>query len=408
MGILANPLSTDPASVDLLSPSLYERGVPHDVFRHLREHEPLSFRRSAFAGPKDPGYWLLTRHADVHSVLLDTSSYSSYRGGTNLLDESPDQLDAGRMMLINMDPPNHTRYRRLITRSFAARAVADLEPHVRTLCTQVVDNIIDRGQCEFVRDVASQVPMQVIFMLLGVPEQDWAYLCELTDTMMNNGGTEAAMGAVLKLYMYSDELASRRRQSPGADMVSLLLTSEVNGELLSQAEFNAFFLLLVVAGNETTRNLIAGGMLALIEHPEELAKLQQDPSLVPSAVEEMLRFVSPVIQFRRTANRDIELYGQKIREGDRVIVAHTSANRDERVFANPDSFSVTRSPNPHLAFGVGVHLCLGATLARLEARCMFDELLRRITAPEVSGPVVRMHSNLVNGYKQLPLCFRPR
>ena len=193
MGILANPLSTDPASVDLLSPSLYERGVPHDVFRHLREHEPLSFRHSAFAGPKDPGYWLLTRHADVHSILLDTSSYSSYRGGTNLLDESPDQLDAGRMMLINMDPPNHTRYRRLITRSFAARAVADLEPHVRTLCTQVVDNIIDRGQCEFVRDVASQVPMQVIFMLLGVPEQDWAYLCELTDTMMNNGGTEAAI-----------------------------------------------------------------------------------------------------------------------------------------------------------------------------------------------------------------------
>lgn len=406
MGILANPQSSAPFQVDLLDPASFDRGVPHEVFRSLREHEPLSFQHSAFAGPDDPGYWLLVRHADVHSVLLDTASYSSYRGGTNLLNEPPDRLEVGRMMLLNMDPPNHTRYRRLISRSFGARAVAELEPHVRQLCKQVIDRILDRKECEFVGDVASQVPMQVIFMLLGVPEQDWAYLVELTDTMMNNGGTEAAMESALKLYMYSDQLASKRREAPGNDMVSLLLTAEVNGELLSQAEFNAFFLLLVVAGNETTRNLIAGGMLALIEHPEQLARLQNDLSLIPSAVEEMLRYVSPVMQFRRTANRDIELYGKQIREGDRVIIAHTSANRDERVFANPDSFDITRSPNPHLAFGVGVHLCLGATLARLEARCMFDEILRRITAPELGGEIVRMHSNLVNGYKQIPLRFR--
>lgn len=407
MGILDNSQSTAPFHVDLLDPSVHEREVPHDLYSYLREHEPLSFQRSAFAGPEDPGYWLFTRHADVHSILLDPVTYSSYRGGTNLLDDPPDRLEVGRMMLINMDPPNHTRYRRLISRSFAARAVADLEPHVRSLCKEVIDRIVDRGECEFVRDVASQVPMQVIFMLLGVPQKDWEYLVEQTDVMMNNSGQEASMTGVLNLFMYADRLASERRQNPGSDMVSQLLTAEVNGELLSQAEFNAFFMLLVVAGNETTRNLISGGMLALIENPAELLKLQSDLSLVPSAVEEMLRYVSPVTQFRRTANRDVQAYGKVIREGDRVIIAHASANRDERVFPNSDTFDITRSPNPHLAFGIGVHLCLGATLARLEARCMFEELLRRVGHFEVCGPLVRMHSSLVNGYKLMPLRFRP-
>ncbi len=407
MGILDNSQSTAPFHVDLLDPSVHEREVPHDLYSYLREHEPLSFQRSAFAGPEDPGYWLFTRHADVHSILLDPVTYSSYRGGTNLLDDPPDRLEVGRMMLINMDPPNHTRYRRLISRSFAARAVADLEPHVRSLCKEVIDRIVDRGECEFVRDVASQVPMQVIFMLLGVPQKDWEYLVEQTDVMMNNSGQEASMTGVLNLFMYADRLASERRQNPGSDMVSQLLTAEVNGELLSQAEFNAFFMLLVVAGNETTRNLISGGMLALIENPAELLKLQSDLSLVPGAVEEMLRYVSPVTQFRRTANRDVQAYGKVIREGDRVIIAHASANRDERVFPNSDTFDITRSPNPHLAFGIGVHLCLGATLARLEARCMFEELLRRVGHFEVCGPLVRMHSSLVNGYKLMPLRFRP-
>lgn len=396
---------TDPP-LDLLDPTVHERGVPHDAYRALREHDPVSFQHSAYAGADDPGFWLLTRHADVHGALIDTASYSSYRGGTNLLNDPPDRLALGRMMLLNMDPPGHTRYRRLISRSFASRAVERLEPQVRTLCQQVIDRVAERDTCDFVADIASQVPMQVIFLLLGVPESDWPHLVQLTDTMMNEGNSDAGFSAVMNLYMYADQLASARRQQPGDDMVSQLLTAELGGELLTQAEFNAFFFLLVVAGNETTRNLIAGGMLALLNHPAELARLRADPVLLGSAVEEMLRYVSPVTEFRRTANRDIELHGKTLREGDRVILVHASANRDERVFADPDRFDITRSPNQHLAFGVGPHLCIGATLARLEARCMFDEIIRRLWDIEICGPVVRMHSNLVNGYKQMPVRFR--
>jgi cytochrome P450 len=403
MGISDDKIGRD---IDLLDPATHQRAVPHQVYRALREQEPVSFHRSAYAGPDDPGFWLLTRHADVHSALIDTSSYSSYRGGTNLLNDPPEQLELSRLMLINMDPPGHTRYRRLISRSFASRAVERMEPQVRELCQRVIDRLAGRTECDFVTDVASQVPMQVIFMLLGVPEADWAQLVHQTEVMMNQGNSEAAMAASLGLYMYADQLASRRTQEPGEDMASQLLCAEVNGERLTQAEFNAFFFLLVVAGNETTRNLISSGMMALLEHPEQLARLRSEPELIPSAVEEMLRYVSPVTEFRRTANRDIELHGKLLREGDRVILVHASANRDERVFADPDRFDITRSPNPHLAFGVGAHLCVGASLARLEARCMFDEILRRLVEIEVCGPALRMNSALVNGYQTMPVRYR--
>jgi cytochrome P450 len=214
------------------------------------------------------------------------------------------------------------------------------------------------------------------------------------------------MAAAMQMYMYADELAQERRNHPGEDLVSQLLTAEVNGELLSQPEFNAFFLLLVVAGNETTRNLLSGGLLALLYHRAEFERLRAEPRLVPSAVEEMLRYVSPVAQFRRTANRDIELHGQRIAEGDRVILAHASANRDESVFAEPDRFDIGRQPNPHLGFGVGPHLCLGASLARLEARCMFEELLPRLKHIELIGPVRRVRSNFVNGWKSIPIRYQ--
>ena len=309
-------------------------------------------------------------------------------------------------MLINMDPPGHPRYRRLISRSLASRAVERMEPQVRELCQRVIDRLAGRSACDFVTDVASQVPMQVIFMLLGVPEADWAQLVQQTEVMMNRGNSEAPLAASLHIYMYIDQLASRRIQEPGEDVASQLLCAEVNGERLTHAESNAYFFLLVVAGNETTRNLISSAMMALLEHPEQLRRLRSEPELIPSAVEEMLRYVSPVTEFRRTANRDSELHGKLLREGDRVILVHASANRDERVLADPDRFDITRSPNPHLAFGVGAHLCVGATRARLEARCMFVEILRRLFKIEVSGPAVRMNSALVNGYQTMPIRYR--
>lgn len=406
MSTQAIPGSVPSETVDFLDPAVVERGVPHAAYRALRQSAPVSFQRSPCSGADDPGYWLLTRHGDVHRALIDSASYSSWLGTTSLRPEPAERLDVSRLMLLNMDPPAHTRYRRLISRSFASRAVEQLEPRVQQMCRELIDRIAARGSCEFVEDVASPLPMRVIFALLGVPEADWQNLVALSNHMIDNAGTDAAFGAALSMYSYSDQLASARRGSPGDDLISQLLTAEVNGDKLTQPEFNAFFLLLVVAGNETTRNLISGGLLALLENPEQLERLRQDRSLLPSAIEEMLRYVAPVVQFRRTAARDIELHDQHLREGDRVILSFSSANRDERVFTDPDRFDITRSPNPHVAFGVGPHLCIGASLARLEARCLFDELLPRLSELALDGPVVRARSCLINGIKSLPLRFR--
>lgn len=394
------------SSIDFLDPASFERGVPHAAYAKLRAEDPVSWHAASYPSPSEPGYWLLTRHADVHQALVDSSGFSSWLGTTSMLNEPVERLDISRLLLINMDPPGHTRYRRLISRSFSSRVIERLEPEVRRLCKNVLDTAVPRGACDFVADIASPLPMRVIFALLGVPEEDWQSLVGMSDQMIDNAGTDAAFAGALSMYAYSDQLASRRREQPGDDVVSQLLTAEVNGDKLTQAEFNAFFLLLVVAGNETTRNLISGGMLALMQNPEQYERLRREPRLMPAAVEEMLRYVSPVVQFRRTAARDLVLGGKTLRAGDRVILAHASANRDERVFADPDRFDIARSPNPHVAFGVGAHLCLGAALARLEARCMFEELFARITDIELTGPVTRLRSNFLNGLKTMPVRFR--
>lgn len=400
--------SLDPALVDFLDPAVFEQGVPHDAYRVLRATAPVSWRRSAFAGPNDRGYWLFTRHADVQQALSDPTNYSSAQGATSLLEMPPQQLELARTRLINMDPPNHTRFRRLISRSFAPRVVEQLEPEVRRMCRVIVDEVASQDHCEVVSQLASRLPAQVIFALLGVPASHWDRLVGLSNELVEKAGDPAAIAAVQQIYLYGQELAQERRSRPGDDLVSQLLTAEVEGELLSPIEFSGFFLVLVVAGNETTRNLISGGLLALLSHPEQLARLRGEPALMNSAVEEMLRFVSPVNQFRRTASRDIELRGQHIAAGDRVILAHSSANRDESVFSDPDTFDIGRHPNPHVAFGAGPHFCIGAALARLEARCMFDEILTRLDDLTLAGPITRTRSNLVNAWKSIPLRFRAR
>jgi cholest-4-en-3-one 26-monooxygenase len=391
-------------NVDFLRPDLLADGTPHEAYRRLRDEDPVSWHRS----PSDsaPGYWLLTRHADVHAASIDAATFSSYRGTTGMFEEPADRIALTRLILINMDPPSHTRYRRLISRAFAPRAIERLEPDVRSLCRGVVEKALALADCDFVRDIASPLPMRVIFALLDVPEADHQRLVEWSNDMIDHAGTDPALAAAMRMYGYSDELARARRARPGDDVVSALLKAEIDGERLTDGEFNAFFLLLVVAGNETTRNLIAGGLLALLEHPDQLALLRAQPSLLPTAVEEMLRFVSPIAQFRRTANRDVELAGRTIREGDKVILAHASANRDERVFADPDRFDVRRAPNPHLAFGVGPHLCIGAALARLEARVLFEELLPRVGDIERAGPTTRVPSNFISGLRTMPLRLR--
>jgi cholest-4-en-3-one 26-monooxygenase len=389
---------------DFLDTATFAAGVPHGAYRHLREHAPVSWHES----PGDPGYWILVRHQDVQAALVDAATFSSWRGTTVMGEDPPELIDVSRLMLINMDPPQHTRYRRLISRGFSYRVIDRLEPWVRSLTTSILDEILPRGGCDLVADLASRLPVAVIMELLGVPEGDRARLIQYSNDMILHAGQEGALAAAMMMYSYGFQFSAERRAHPGDDLTSRLLSAEIDGERLSDAEFNAFFLLLVVAGNETTRNLISGGMLALIDHPDQLALLHREQGLVGGAVEELLRYVSPVAQFRRTANRDVELHGQRIREGDKVILAHASANRDERVFADPDRLDVRRSPNPHLAFGVGAHLCIGASLARLEARVVLEELLRRADAIELAGPVSRMSSNFINGLHAMPVRFRAR
>jgi cholest-4-en-3-one 26-monooxygenase len=318
-------------------------------------------------------------------------------------------------MMLNMDPPMHTRYRSLVNKGFTKRMISQLEERTRAISNEIIDAVSERGECDFVTDVAAELPLQVIAEIMGVPQEDRHKVFDWSNRMIGaddpeyqEAEREAAFGASMELYAYANRLAAEKRASPGEDIISVLLRAEVDGERLSELEFDLFFLLLSVAGNETTRNLIAHAMLALIEHPEQRALLLDDPSLVPDAVEEMLRWGTPVMHFRRTATRDTEVGGQPVAEGDKVVIWYISANRDETVFDDPYRFDVRRSPNDHVAFGGGgPHFCLGANLARMEIRLMFEELLPRLPDMELAGPVERLRSNFINGIKHMPVTFTP-
>jgi cholest-4-en-3-one 26-monooxygenase len=280
---------------------------------------------------------------------------------------------------------------------------------VRESANQIIDAIADRGECDFVKNVAVELPLQVIAEMLGVPQADRHFVFACSNRMVGfddpeyQTSPEDSVAAATEMYAYANQLALERRDHPRDDLVSVLMTAEVDGERLTELEFDLFFILLSVAGNETTRNLISGGMLALFEHPAERDRLLADPALIPSAVEEMLRWVSPLIHFRRTATRDTEIRGQAIRANQKVMMFYPSANRDEEIFPEPYRFDVTRSPNDHLAFGIGEHFCLGAGFARKEVKVMFQELFRRLPKLEVTGPPERLRSNFINGVKHLPV-----
>jgi cholest-4-en-3-one 26-monooxygenase len=397
------------ADIDLADPDRFIAGVPHDAFKLLRAEAPVYWHEE----PRGAGFWVISRYEDVVAVSKDPATFSSALGGTNIFELAAEDLAVIRTMMVNMDPPRHTKHRRLVNQGFTPRMVARLEPHIRDICRRIVDGVAARGACDFVVEVAAELPLQVIVEMLGVPLADrhkvfdWSNrLIGFDDpefqTSLNDGKIAAS-----EMWAYANKLALERRQRPREDLVSVLMEAAVDGERLAEMEFDSFFLLLSVAGNETTRNLIAGGMLALIEHPAERARLLADPSLLPTAVEEMLRWVSPVIHFRRTATRDTELRGRAIRTGQKVVLFYSSANRDETVFPGPERFDVGRTPNEHVAFGIGEHFCLGASLARLEIRVMFEELLGRLPDMALAGPVERLRSNFINGVKHMPVRFTP-
>jgi cholest-4-en-3-one 26-monooxygenase len=396
--------------VDLFSPDTYADTMPHDYFTRLRRESPIVH----VAEPGGPGYWALMKYADVVQVSSDNTLFSSWTGGTNIPDLPPDGLAMVRTIMLNMDPPAHTKYRRLVSTGFTPKQINALEPHVRQITRRIVDAIAKRGECDFVTDVAAELPLAVIAEMLGVPEEDHHRLFDWSNRLIGfddpefNTSAEDGQVAATEMFMYGHQLALERRAHPRDDIVSTLMAAEVDGESLTEADFDGFFILLSVAGNETTRNLISGAMLALIEHPEQRQRLIDDLSLMPLAVEEFLRWVSPLIYFRRTATAETAVGGQAIRAGEKVVMYYPSANRDEDVFERATEFDVGRSPNPHMAFGGGgPHFCLGASLARLEIRCMFEELLTRLPDIELSEPVQRLRSNFINGIKHMPVRFTP-
>jgi len=396
--------------IDLLSPDSFVRGVPHEWFTYLRHNAPV-YKHPEPAGP---GFWVVTRYDDVVQVGRDSQTFSSEqeRGGVvQLRDDMMDDFNRGGRMMLTMDPPDHTRYRSLVNKGFVPRMINALAPHIREITSAIIERAIDKGdQCDFVVDVAAELTLQVIAELLGVPLEDRHKVFQWSNRMIGSEDPEYAISdelvrqAQIEMFMYVNALAPKRREEPRDDLVTTLLNAEIDGDRLSEMDFNLFFLLLAVAGNETTRNALSHGLHTLIQHPEQYRMLVDDPSLVPSATEEILRWASPVMYFRRNVTCDTELRGQPIKAGDKVSIWYISANRDEEIFDDPFRFDIKRSPNEHVAFGGGgSHFCLGASLARMEINILLEELVKRVPAPKMVGDVKRLRSNFINGIKHLPV-----
>ncbi|MEN8181630.1 MAG: cytochrome P450 [Myxococcota bacterium] len=394
--------------VDILDPELYRRGDPHAVYDRLRREAPLH-------RDEKNDFWVAPRYAEVVEVSRDPRRFSSAKGVV--------PGSSASVSIITMDDPRHTRLRKLVNKGFTPRMVKLLEPRIRETVRESIEAVARRGSCDFVESIAVPLPLVIIAELLGIERADRDRFHRWSDTMIAAGGGRAeadpaiAVAANAAFSEYADYLQGvfeDRRRKPREDLVSILLAAqagdlEAGEEALEAGELLMFMTLLLVAGNETTRNAISGGVVALHDHPAEYEKLRRNPGLVPLAVEEILRWVSPVIAFYRTATRDTELAGQEIRERERVLMIYPSANRDEDQFAEAGSFRVDRQPNSHVAFGIGNHFCLGASLARLELRIMLDELLRRLPDLQLA-PGTRpryTESPFVRGIEELPVVFTP-
>ncbi|HEY8480634.1 MAG TPA: cytochrome P450 [Spirillospora sp.] len=399
--------------IDIIDPGVYERGgIPHQQFAWLRDNDPVHWHPDPNEGV--PGFWAITRHEDVVQVSRHADPYSSHER-TAMFEEFSDEDIAlyGQMMLFQ-DPPDHTRLRAMVNKGFTPRMIGRLEDHIREICNRLIDEAVPLGECDFVDYFAAPLPLYTICELLGAPLEEreqifyWSNkLVAFNDPEFIGDRTESQMYAA-EFAAWAGELARKRRSTPRDDIVTKLLTPDADGRRLTDEEFQLFVIMLSIAGNETTRTATAGGMLAFFEHPEQWARLKADRSLLPKAVEEIVRWVSPINQFRRTALRDVELGGKQIKAGDKVVLFYSSANRDERVFDDPFAFDIGRDPNPHLGFGGGgPHYCLGTHLARLNLRIIFETILDRVPDIELAGEPRRLRSNFINGLKELPVRFTP-
>ncbi len=398
-------------SIDIYDPDGYVAGPPHEAFAYLRRERPVFWQDM----PDGTGYWAVLRHADVVEVSRQPVRFSAELGGVVLEDQAPEQLEQTKNMLLMMDPPRHSTLRRETAPHFRARSIAGLEGRVRELCRGIMARGAELEEVEFVHDLAAMLPSQVFGELLAIPESDrdlinhWAEMTtggqdpELNPDGYDRGTSEGSAA----MAMYGMDYARRRRGEDADDVGARLLATEIDGQPMTDLEFGYFFVQLVTAGNDTTRTMLSSGVLALLQHPAQLAALRADRTLVPGAVEEILRWANPLHSFRRTATEDTILHDQPIAAGEKLGLIYTSANRDEAVFDDPQRFDVRRDPNPQLAFGIAEHFCLGVHLARLEGRVFFEELLDAFSDLELLGEPRRQRSNLNNALKSLPLRLTP-
>jgi cytochrome P450 len=393
--------------IDLLSPASFANGHPHDQYRWLRDNAPVYWHPE----PGGSGFWAITRFDDVREIGRDPETFSSEP--TIMIADPPDggtMAFGDHKMMLMMDPPQHTAFRKLISREFTQGPAAQLRPRVEVLARQIVDAVIERGECDFVADIAGEMPSYVIAELMGLPLDDGRKLYQLTETIHSAAeavpeGAQAA--AVMEMFGYAQRVIAEKRAHPGNDLSSKLLAAEVDGRKLDDLDFQLFFLLLVDAGGDTTRNLVAAGLLTLLQHPDALAKLRANVAArLPAARDELLRWVSPVIYMRRTARRDAEIAGQTIRAGDKVVRYFGAANFDERQFADPYRLDLGRTPNPHIAFGAGTHVCLGQHIARVEIDALLREVLTRMQDIELAQAPEWLPSNFISGPKRMPVRFR--
>lgn len=396
--------------VDLLADT-WGREAPHEMLELLRNEAPVFWHEH----PDAEGFYAVTRYADVRDLSRDHKTFSAELGSVFIEDMDEEALAITRMTILNMDPPKHNRYRKLVSYGFTPQMIESLHGSIRERARHIVDRVVERGECEFVEDVAAELPLQVICEMIGVPEEDRHLIFDWSNKLVGHqdpdfqATPEVGEEAAAQIYAYCDEIVADRRRNPRDDIMTALVNAEVDGDTLTDQELDMFFVTLAVAGNETTRNLIAHGMHALIEFPDARRDLEENPGLMPTAVEEMLRWGSSIQNFRRTATADTRIGDQMIVEGDKVVLYYLSANRDDRVFDDPYTFDVRRDPNMHLSFGGGgVHFCLGANLARLEIRVIMEEMVGRMRELELAGPVQRMRSDFINGIKHMPVSFTTR
>ncbi len=384
------------------------------VFKLLRDEAPITFYDEVVIEdfPQGPGYWALTRYADVVQASRHPELFVSGRGGTNIGD-IPQELAEFLGSIINMDDPRHKKLRGLVSSGFGPKQLNQLLDQVRVRAAGAIDAVAEKGECDFVSEIAARMPLQIVCDMVGVPPSLEQTVFAQTNIILGVGDPEYVqtyedlMGAFMTLHQMATELGQDRLDDPTDDITSILMHAEVDGERLSVPEFASFFILLVVAGNETTRTAISHGMLALQQHPDQKELWMSDfDRYAQDAVEEIVRWATPVIHFRRTATRDTEIGGHPIKENEKVVLFFNSANRDERAFERPYEFDITRSPNPHVGYGGGgPHFCLGANLARREIRVMFEELFRRLPDLEITGEPDRLQSSFIHGIKRMPCRF---